>query len=149
MQAIKRIDPYAFFCVSNVNNVYGNGFSAIKSKLKNQKPILTFATNDESLINEAKNLMGENIEVRSLSDIGCKEQLPQTHETIEKNAQEKVRYVHKYYGFDCFAQCTEGDREAYSLIYHHNTYKFDSLQGVSDFLQQQFPEKGKKKEKNK
>lgn len=149
MQAIKRIDPYAFFCVSNVNNVYGTGFSAIKSKLKNQKPILTFATNDERLINEAKNLMGENIEVRSLSDIGCKEQLPQTHETIEKNAQEKVRYVHKYYGFDCFAQCTEGDREAYSLIYHHNTYKFDNLQGVSDFIRQQFPEKGKKKEKNK
>lgn len=134
MRAIKRVDPYAFFAVSNVTNVYGEGFSTMKTKLKDEKPILVYATNDESLLSEARERVGETYDIRSLSDIGCHIELPQSHDTLAKNAQEKVRYVHKFYGFDCFAMCTDGTTTAFSLFYKGNTYKFSCLSEVAEFL---------------
>lgn len=134
MRAIKRVDPYAFFSVSNVTNVYGEGFGVAKTKLKDQKPIIVFATDDQILITKARDLLSEAYEVRSLSDIGCHTPLPQTHDTIEKNAQEKVRYINKYYGFDSFALCTEDGRKAFCLLNKGNTYRFPSLEATTSFL---------------
>ena len=135
MRAIKRVDPYAFFSVSNVTNVFGEGFSTAKTKLKNQKPIIVFATDDQILLTKARDLLNDKYEIRSLSDIGCHETLPQTHDTIEKNAQEKVRYINKYYGFDSFALSTEDNRQAFCLLNKGNTYRFTSLEDTTAFLQ--------------
>ena len=135
MRAIKRVDPYAFFSVSNVTNVFGEGFSTAKTKLKDQKPIIVFATDDQILLTKARDLLNDKYEIRSLSDIGCHETLPQTHDTIEKNAQEKVRYINKYYGFDSFALSTEDNRQAFCLLNKGNTYRFTSLEDTTAFLQ--------------
>ena len=134
MRAIKRVDPYAFFSVSNVTNVFGEGFSTAKTKLKDQKPIIVFATDDQILLTKARDLLNDKYEIRSLSDIGCHETLPQTHDTIEKNAQEKVRYINKYYGFDSFALSTEDNRQAFCLLNKGNTYRFTSLEDTTAFL---------------
>jgi XTP/dITP diphosphohydrolase len=39
----------------------------------------------------------------SLSEIGCNEDIPETGETLEANAFQKVNYVKEHFGYDCFA----------------------------------------------
>jgi XTP/dITP diphosphohydrolase len=67
---------------------------------------LVFATNNLNKIKEVKNILPERIFIRSLSEIGCSEELPETGSTIKSNAWQKGRYVHDKYGVDCFADDT-------------------------------------------
>ena len=106
MRSIKRVDPTCFVSVTDVENVYGEGFSAMKTKVKGQKPIIVFATNNQNKLREARQILGDRFEVRSLKEVGCNDELPETHATIEENALEKAHYISKYYGFDCFADDT-------------------------------------------
>lgn len=70
-------------------------------KLFNMK--LVFATNNAHKIKEVSEVLGNAFEIVSLQDIGCNEELPETHDTIRENAQEKARYVFENYDVDCFA----------------------------------------------
>ena len=67
---------------------------------------LVFATNNQNKVNEIKSLLGEGIEIVSLKDIGCNEELPETQETLEGNALQKARYVADNYNVNCFADDT-------------------------------------------
>ncbi|MCR5316547.1 MAG: non-canonical purine NTP diphosphatase [Bacteroidaceae bacterium] len=78
----------------------------MKTKLKDQKPILVFATNNAHKLEEVRTIIGNKFEIRSLEDINCKVDLPETSDTLEGNALQKAQYVKKYYGFDCFADDT-------------------------------------------
>lgn len=64
---------------------------------------LVFASNNKNKIKEIKLLLSEEIQILSLEDIGCFEDIPETAETIEGNAILKADYVTEKYGFDCFA----------------------------------------------
>ena len=100
---IKQIDPYAFLSMGNVQGVYGEGFDEMKvKKMTNKKPIV-FATNNANKLAEVRALLGEKYDIRSLEDIGCTADIPETGTSFEENALQKVRFVKKYYGFDCFA----------------------------------------------
>lgn len=109
---IKRVDPFAFLSVTNVEGVYGEGFARMKTKVKDMKPIIVFATNNKHKLEEVRDILSERFEVRSLSEIGCNVELPETHGTLEENALEKCAYINKYYGFDCFADDTGLEVEA-------------------------------------
>lgn len=67
---------------------------------------LVFATNNLNKIKEIKALIPDHIELLSLNDIGCKEDIPETSATIEGNALQKAQYVKEKYGYDCFADDT-------------------------------------------
>ncbi|MGV6832038.1 MAG: non-canonical purine NTP diphosphatase [bacterium] len=67
---------------------------------------LVFATNNKNKIKEVQSLLPEGFEVLSLEAIGCFEDIPETQPTIEGNALQKARYVHKHYGYSCFADDT-------------------------------------------
>lgn len=67
---------------------------------------ICFATNNAKKIEEVKAALGSNFEIVSLQDIGCKEELPETGDTLNHNAFEKARYVKATYGVDCFADDT-------------------------------------------
>ena len=69
-------------------------------------PKLVFATNNPHKLEEIRQILGGRIEVLSLSDIGCHEDIPETAPTLEGNALIKARYVYERYGFDCFADDT-------------------------------------------
>lgn len=109
---VKRVDPFAFLSVTNVEGVYGEGFDTMKTKVKDQKPIIVFATNNANKLNEVRQILGDRFEVRSLKEIGCNVELPESHNTLEANAMEKARFVNHYYGFDCFADDTGLEVEA-------------------------------------
>jgi XTP/dITP diphosphohydrolase len=67
---------------------------------------LVFATNNANKLAEIKQLLPEHIELLSLKDIGCTEEIPETENTIEGNAWLKAKYVKEKYGYDCFADDT-------------------------------------------
>lgn len=67
---------------------------------------LVFATNNKNKIKEIKHLIGNSIELLSLEDIGCLEDIPETSDTIQGNAIQKAKYVYDNYGYNCFADDT-------------------------------------------
>ena len=73
---------------------------------------LVFATNNLNKIKEVQTLIPKHIELLSLKDIGCFEEVPETQNTIEANAIEKAEYVKLNYGYDCFADDTGLEVEA-------------------------------------
>lgn len=73
---------------------------------------IVFASNNKNKITEIQQLLPKTIELLSLEDIGCLEEIPETADTIEGNAILKADYVTKKYGFDCFADDTGLEIEA-------------------------------------
>lgn len=73
---------------------------------------LIFATNNKNKLKEVRHLAGNNISIISLSEIGSKEELPETHFTIEENAFEKANFIYQKYGENCFAEDTGLEIEA-------------------------------------
>ena len=67
---------------------------------------LCFATNNEGKVNEIRKLLGEGIELVSLKDIGCTEELPETGNTLESNSRQKAAFVFEKYHINCFADDT-------------------------------------------
>lgn len=67
---------------------------------------IVFATNNRHKLDEVRQIVGSDIEIMSLADIGCAEDIPETSATIEGNAMQKCRYVAEHYGCDCFADDT-------------------------------------------
>lgn len=51
-------------------------------------------------------MSGEPVELVSLRDIDCREDIPETSATLEGNALQKARYVHERYGVACVADDT-------------------------------------------
>ena len=64
---------------------------------------IVFATNNKHKLEEVRNIIGKYLEVLSLSDIGCYEDIPETGATFEENAIQKALYIKQKYGYDCFA----------------------------------------------
>lgn len=67
---------------------------------------LVFATHNQNKLNEVKELLPSYIELVSLTDIDCHDEIPETAKTLEGNAQLKADFVTKNYGMPCFADDT-------------------------------------------
>lgn len=55
---------------------------------------------------EVQQLLPKSIELVSLKDIGCFEEIPETGNTLEENAKIKADFVSQTYGLDCFSDDT-------------------------------------------
>jgi XTP/dITP diphosphohydrolase len=94
---------------------------------------LVFATNNLHKLKEVQEILSNSIEVLSLKDIGCFEDIEETEITLEGNAKLKADYITEKYGFDCFADDTglevealDGEPGVYSARYageHGNAEK--------------------------
>lgn len=73
---------------------------------------LVFASNNKNKIKEIQLLLPSTIQLLSLEDIGCNEEIPETAHTIEGNAMQKANYVTSNYGYNCFADDTGLEVEA-------------------------------------
>lgn len=78
-----------------------------------QKKKIVFVTNNPHKLTEVRQILGDTIELVSLSDIGCHADIPETADTIEGNARLKAEYVYQAYGLDCFSDDT--GLEVYAL----------------------------------
>ena len=73
---------------------------------------LIFATNNKHKLQEVRDIVGDRVEVLSLSDIDCNDDIPETADTLQGNALIKARYIYEKYGVDCFADDTGLEVEA-------------------------------------
>ena len=67
---------------------------------------IVFATNNAHKLQELRQMLGNTYEILGLADIGCHEDIPETADFIEENAQMKARFVKEHYGYDCFSDDT-------------------------------------------
>ena len=67
---------------------------------------LVFASNNANKIKEIQQLVPDSIQIVSLQDIECTEEIPETADTIEGNAILKANYITEKYGLNCFADDT-------------------------------------------
>ena len=76
------------------------------------KPKLVFATNNAHKLDEIRSIIGDKVDLLSLADIDCHDDIPETADTLEGNALIKARYIYEKYGLDCFADDTGLEVEA-------------------------------------
>ena len=67
---------------------------------------LIFATNNAHKLDEVRSILGSRFTIKSLKDIGCDADIPETADTLEGNALMKARFLYEKYGVDCFADDT-------------------------------------------
>ena len=73
---------------------------------------LVFATNNKHKLQEVRDIVGDRVEVLSLADIDCYDDIPETADTLQGNALIKARHIYEKYGLDCFADDTGLEVEA-------------------------------------
>lgn len=73
---------------------------------------IVFASKNINKINEVQQLLPPEINILSLTSIGCVEEIPETALTIEGNAILKANYVTENYDHYCFAEDTGLEVEA-------------------------------------
>ncbi len=74
--------------------------------------MLVFATNNAHKLREVRQMLPHGVEIKSLSEIGCDADIPETAATLEGNAELKARYVSERFGCDVFADDTGLEVEA-------------------------------------
>ncbi|MDG2151405.1 MAG: non-canonical purine NTP diphosphatase [Polaribacter sp.] len=67
---------------------------------------LVFATNNPNKLKEVKEILPNTIELLSLKDIQCFDEIEETETTLEGNAQLKADYITQKFGYNCFADDT-------------------------------------------
>ncbi len=63
---------------------------------------LVFATNNAHKLAEVQSIVGDRFRIRSLAEIGCDADIPETGDTFEENAAQKTEYIITHFGDDCF-----------------------------------------------
>ena len=64
---------------------------------------LIFASNNQHKVEEIQAIAGKEIKLKSLNDIGCFDEIPETGDTFAANAGQKSHYIFDRYHLDCFA----------------------------------------------
>ena len=73
---------------------------------------LVFATNNKHKLDEVRKITQNLVDILSLSEIDCHDDIPETADTLEGNALQKARYIKEHFGYDCFADDTGLEVEA-------------------------------------
>jgi len=63
---------------------------------------LVFATNNAHKLEEVQQMVGDKFVLKSLADIGCNDDIPETGDTFQENAKQKTDYLFQKYSIDCF-----------------------------------------------
>jgi len=73
---------------------------------------LVFATNNRHKLEEVSDVLKGHLEILSLKEINCFDDIPETADTLEGNALLKAEHVFHRYNYDCFADDTGLEVEA-------------------------------------
>ena len=67
---------------------------------------LVFATNNLNKLKEVQEMLPKSIQLLSLQDIQCFEEVAETETTLDGNAKLKANYITNKYTYNCFADDT-------------------------------------------
>lgn len=108
---------------------------------------IVFATNNKHKLFEVQNILGSTFSLKSLTDIGFDEDIPEDFDTLDQNASQKAWHIYNRFMMDCFADDTGlevdalgGEPGVYSARYageqknpHDNIIKLlRELEGISN-----------------
>ena len=91
---------------------------------------LIFASNNQHKIDEIQAIAGSKFVLKSLNDIGCYDELPETGVTFVENAGQKSHFIFDHYQADCFGD--DSGLEIDSLNGEPGVYSAD-YSGSRDF----------------
>jgi XTP/dITP diphosphohydrolase len=99
---------------------------------------LVFATNNKHKLTEIQQIVAGNIQIQSLTELGCFDEIPETQATIAGNASQTAWYIFNKYNCNCFADDTgleidflDGRPGVYSARYAGEGRSFeDNIQKV-------------------
>ena len=93
---------------------------------------LVFATNNPHKLQEVREILQDKFHIKSLVEIGCFDEIPETSPTIEGNALQKAQYIAEHFSTPCFADDTglevealDGDPGVYSARYAGENATYD------------------------
>ena len=93
---------------------------------------LVFATNNPHKLQEVREILQDKFHIKSLAEIGCFDEIPETSPTIEGNALQKAQYIAEHFSTPCFADDTglevealDGDPGVYSARYAGENATYD------------------------
>ncbi len=67
---------------------------------------LIFATHNHNKAKEIQSLVPVGIQILTLDDIECFDEIPETSSTLEGNANQKMQFIIDHYNVNCFADDT-------------------------------------------
>lgn len=67
---------------------------------------IVFATNNLNKLAEVQKMLPNSIELLTLNDINCFDEIDETETTLEGNAKLKADYITEKFGYNCFADDT-------------------------------------------
>lgn len=70
------------------------------------KTKLIFATNNQHKTDEIRSVIGDQFEIITLKEAGIEIDIPEPHDTLEANATEKSRTIHRLTHQNCFSEDT-------------------------------------------
>jgi XTP/dITP diphosphohydrolase len=73
---------------------------------------LIFATHNHNKAKEIQSLVPSGIQLLTLDDIECFDEIPETSPTLEGNANQKMQFIIDHYNVNCFADDTGLEIEA-------------------------------------
>ncbi len=73
---------------------------------------LIFASHNPHKVEEVRAILGIGVQLGSLGDIGCYDDIPEPYQSLEENALAKASFVAQRYGVHCFADDTGLEAEA-------------------------------------
>ncbi|MAS67848.1 MAG: non-canonical purine NTP pyrophosphatase, RdgB/HAM1 family [Flavobacteriaceae bacterium] len=80
---------------------------------------IVFATGNHNKLKEIKSAIN-SFEIIGLKDLGITDEIPETENTLKKNALQKAKYIYNKTGLDCFSDDTGLEIEA--LNYRPGVY---------------------------
>lgn len=65
--------------------------------------VLCLATNNQHKVEELQALLGSRYILKTLADIGCHDEIPETENTFQGNSRQKALYIRERFGVNCIA----------------------------------------------
>lgn len=98
---------------------------------------LVFATNNKHKLEEVQALIGDKFHLKTLEEIGCLDDIPETGDTFRDNASQKSHYIWDRFMINCFSDdsglevdALNGEPGVYSAHYSGSRDSEDNLQLV-------------------
>ena len=85
---------------------------------------IVFATNNENKLREIRNILGNSFSLLSLGDLNIRDDIPENEPTLEGNALQKARYIHRLLNMNVFADDTGLEIEALKGLPGVNSARF-------------------------
>lgn len=98
---------------------------------------LVFSTNNQHKLQEVQALVGDKFQLKTLKEIGCLDDIPETGTTFQANASQKSHYIYDRFQVSCFSDdsglevdALNGEPGVYSAHYSGSRDTEENLQLV-------------------